>query len=1107
MAVTERGPADSPVRGSIDGDAASLSWRDGPDWDRLLEDYRLLSENASEVVFQFDGHARVQRVSPSCYPVLGWTAAELEGTNATELLHPDDAFRVGSWTAELTEHGTVSFETRLRRQSGAWSHFAVAVRAVTSPLGVLEFVGNLHNIDHEVAQRESTRLLSERYQLIAENALDVVVVGNPQGQIVWIFDTVHQLLGWRPDEMIGHYTNEFIHPDDLAAAGSSRTAMLQGARITTEIRLRRADGDYRWISVTGRDVTDESGSVVTRIVSWRDAEADVAHREAVAESEAQYRLLAENASDVIWRTDAAGRIEWVSPSVTEMLGWRPEELVGTMVADLLGDDEAVASRARARAAVEQGQRVDPFEYRYRTASGDQRWMRTDLRSLVDETGTFRGVVASLHDIEALVIRRRAFNALAAGNAIIVRAVNDIDLLHQLCQNLVDQGGYALAWYGRPAYDVGQSITVVASSKDHREYLDSITLSWGDNEFGNGPAGRSLRLGETIFVNDLEGSIDFLPWTKAATEHGFRSSIVIPVFVDGVLDGAFSVYATDSGAFDDVTIATFEDLTLQVGIGLQRLAEQDHLARALHESNLLRTAIDQAAETVFITDAESRILYANPATTATSGYPIDELIGATPSIFESGLHDDAFFRDLWADLERGESWHGIFTNRHRNGELYDEEATISPVFGAADEVMAYVAVKRDLSVERQLEAHVSRGNRDAHDIASLMREVRPHGTFEATASGFCEAVLRLDFIDAAVIFALRGDEVAIVGSAGVTLTELQTGQLVDIVRPTVFLDRSVDGAWWVDLAEPGPFSDEPLVHAIRSAGVEAVTFAPVRWNGQVIGLLATGTRDRATVAFTASRLPLYDELGSFAGGLFGAQAETAQHLEATTSTIRAIIAERAFHPVFQPVVALDGGTVVGFEALTRFDDGRPPDEHFALASSVAMGVELEEACAASAIAEASRLPVGAWVSLNFSPRAAVGAAVHAIIAAADRNVAIEITEHARIDNFDEIRSAVASLTDCRLFVDDAGAGYAGLHHILELRPDVVKLDISLVRDIDCDPARQALVSGMLYFANLTGTQLIGEGVETPAEAETLRKLGVQYGQGYLFGRPARAEDFA
>ncbi len=1090
------------------GNVLSVSWRDVTEQTHLLERYRLLAENASEAVFQTDVGTKILWASPSSRTVLGWTPDELQGVNAVDLLHPDDARNMPQWMRHLEGLHMTSFEARLRRQSGTYSYFAITVREVTTDDGTTELIGSLHNIDEEVAHRQSAQLLSERYQLIAENSLDVVVVGDPDGRIVWIFDTVYQLLGWRPDEMIGRYTDEFIHPDDLADAETNRAAMLDGARITTEVRMRRADGTYRWLSISGRDVPDRMGATVTRIVSWRDAEAQVAQRAAMAASEAQYRLLAENASDVIWRTDVNGLIEWVSPSVTQTLGWPPEALIGRGVSDLLCDDEAVAARLEARTVAANGSTVAPFECQYRTSSGARRWMRTELRGIFDDTGQFHGAVTSLHDIEALVQRRRAFNALAIGNAILVRAVNDHDLLNQLCQNLVDEGGYLLAWYGRPVHDRAQSIEVVASSHGHRDYLDSIALSWGDNEFGQGPAGRSLRIGETFFVNDVTASANFLPWSNAATDRGFHSSIGIPVFVDGFLDGSFSVYAGETDAFDVATITTLEDLALQVGVGLQRLREQERLARALHESNLLNTAIDQAAEAVLITDSTGRILYANPASTATSGYDAAELIGATPSIFASGVHGRNFYRDLWDSLNQGRSWHGVITNRRKNGELYDEETTISPVFGEANEVMAYVAVKRDLSVERRLEAHVDRGNRDAQDLANLMREVRPSDSLQSTAAAFCQALLRLNFIDAAALFVRRSDEDFVVGgSAGITLSELEPGRSVAVLSPAMFLARSVEGAWWVDLAEPGDFVNEPLVRAIQAAGIESVTIAPVRWDGEIVGLLATGSCDRASVPFTPSRLPLYEELGSFAGGLVGSQAETARYLDATKATIRIIIEDKLFHPVFQPVVALDDGSVVGYEALTRFEDGQAPDEHFAIAASVDMGVELEVACAKAAVHEATRLPDGSWISLNFSPTVAAGEQAHRIIVGADRAVAIEITEHARIDNFDEIRHAVTSVAGCQLFVDDAGAGYAGLHHILELHPDVVKLDISLVRDIDHDPARQALVSGMRHFANLTGTRLLGEGIETGAEAETLRSLGVDLGQGYYFGRPVPVEEIA
>jgi EAL domain-containing protein (putative c-di-GMP-specific phosphodiesterase class I) len=115
----------------------------------------------------------------------------------------------------------------------------------------------------------------------------------------------------------------------------------------------------------------------------------------------------------------------------------------------------------------------------------------------------------------------------------------------------------------------------------------------------------------------------------------------------------------------------------------------------------------------------------------------------------------------------------------------------------------------------------------------------------------------------------------------------------------------------------------------------------------------------------------------------------------------------------------------------------------------------------------------------------------------------VTEHAVIDDYVAFRLAMAQLEGLRLAVDDAGAGFASFRHVLELKPAFVKLDRSLVADIDGDPVRQALMVGMSHFAKSVGCRLIAEGIETKAELATLMELGVPLGQGYLLGRPASA----
>jgi EAL domain-containing protein (putative c-di-GMP-specific phosphodiesterase class I) len=162
-----------------------------------------------------------------------------------------------------------------------------------------------------------------------------------------------------------------------------------------------------------------------------------------------------------------------------------------------------------------------------------------------------------------------------------------------------------------------------------------------------------------------------------------------------------------------------------------------------------------------------------------------------------------------------------------------------------------------------------------------------------------------------------------------------------------------------------------------------------------------------------------------------------------------------------------------------------------------------------VEQARRLPEGTFLSLNVSPTLAICVTpLLDVVASVDRPVVLEITEHAEIEDYPRLMAALDQVRDnAMLAVDDAGAGYAGLHHILELRPQYVKLDISLVRSIDNDPARQAMVTGMTRFAESVGCALIAEGIETENELTALKLLKVEFGQGYYLARPSAIEAIA
>ena len=227
-------------------------------------------------------------------------------------------------------------------------------------------------------------------------------------------------------------------------------------------------------------------------------------------------------------------------------------------------------------------------------------------------------------------------------------------------------------------------------------------------------------------------------------------------------------------------------------------------------------------------------------------------------------------------------------------------------------------------------------------------------------------------------------------------------------------------------------------------------------------------------------------------------------EVRTARIRAALGDGGPIMVYQPIVELATGTVIGYEALSRFDRDprRPPNEWFAEAEEVGLGRELELA-AAQAAAAVSQPPPGAMLTLNVSPQT-VGAPelLDWIVSSPWARIAIEVTEHVRIADYDALADAVGPLraAGVLLAVDDAGAGFASLNHILRLQPDIIKLDISLVSGIDADPVRRALTAALVAFASETHATLIAEGVETAREQRTVAELGVPWAQGFGLGRP-------
>ncbi len=228
-------------------------------------------------------------------------------------------------------------------------------------------------------------------------------------------------------------------------------------------------------------------------------------------------------------------------------------------------------------------------------------------------------------------------------------------------------------------------------------------------------------------------------------------------------------------------------------------------------------------------------------------------------------------------------------------------------------------------------------------------------------------------------------------------------------------------------------------------------------------------------------------------------------------LKKIIEEKNIRTVFQPIVTLASRQPIGYEALTRGPKGtffENPLNLFALASEANMSFPLDTLCLELAVKKANAYIKQELLFLNVDPNVINSEYLQKLEFLKGNSVpasqiCIEITERTFVTNFEKLAANLNKLKPMgvMIVIDDLGEGYSSLRAIVELKPNFIKADISLVRNINADMVKQSLMKVICELAQRTNATLIAEGVETEEEFKTLVSLGVQFGQGYLFGRPA------
>ena len=380
------------------------------------ERYRLLADHATDVVIRVDMHDVILYASPAVRRY-GYEPDELVGQCGYTIVHPEDLEKLRGLIGALFSNAPVDRgadrDYRLRTKNGDFVWMEGSPSIVRDDEGQpIEVISSLRDI---TARKETEKALADseaRYRQLAENATDVIASCAPDGVITYVSPAARRVFGYEPEELIGRQSSDLIYPEDYPDV-VKRILQFAASGKTEDIRYRviKKNGDVIWIEANPSIVTDPATG---KVVALNDFSRDITDRKAmedtIAASEARYRLLAENTTDIIVRYDVAGVIEFASPAVRR-LGYEPEQIVGRNMADFVSPEDQTLTQ-RHRKAVLAG---DPAvagpqtEARARRADGEWVWLESNPSPVHDADGKVIGVVTTLRDVTT---RRKMDEALA-----------------------------------------------------------------------------------------------------------------------------------------------------------------------------------------------------------------------------------------------------------------------------------------------------------------------------------------------------------------------------------------------------------------------------------------------------------------------------------------------------------------------------------------------------------------------------------------------------------------------------------------------------------------------------------------------------------------------
>lgn len=613
----------------------------------------------------------------------------------------------------------------------------------------------------------------------------------------------------------------------------------------------------------------------------------------------------------------------------------------------------------------------------------------------------------------------------------------------------------------------------------------------------------------------------------------RLTTVVKTIAEGNLEVKANVEADDeigslASAFNEMT-ENISDLIddLEEEVGSHKLTA-DNLRK-------LSQAIEQSPVSVLITDLQGNIEYVNPQLCKITGYKAEELIGENPRILKSGHTPEVQFKNMWHAITSGQSWSGELYNKKKNGDLFWENVTVSPIKNNENKSTHYLAIKEDISLRKDYEERLL--YQASYDkLTDLPNRTLAYDRIQqAIANAIREekhiALLYLDFDHFKNINDTLGH------GAGDEFLKYMGGRLKSCVRDFDTVARLGGDEFLIMLLETNEGEDtvsfedvvkkktEELLHRISKPCVihemefsvtASVGVAIFPQDGDDPHVLL---RNADTAMYRSKRKgrDTYEIFTPEMGDVVMKRVEI-------DNKLRRALENGDFYLKYQALMDASSQEIVGAEALIRWEDEElgevSPDEFVPLAEESGLIVDIGNWVLDTALSDTKKLREkpgfeNFYIAINLSSRQFRGKDIVKNISSnlirhnlPGSSLELEVTERLLMKDVPHVVSLLNQFKEMgiRLSIDDFGTGYSSLSYLKRFPFDVLKIDKAFISDIGEDPDDTALCDAIIAMAHSLGLSIIGEGVETKYQYDFLNDRGVETIQGYYVSEPMMHDEF-